>query len=389
MSVAIKHPLPKTIFENLANTHGLHCVSIYLPMNKNGKEQNARIAQATLKQCLKKVHKDLAHHEMDSQEIKKYLKPIEALLTDIELWRNPSDGLAIFLDKNGLNYYTLPISFEMKTNVSDHFYLLPLLPLYHEDDDYYLLELSQDYVKLYEANKYGYQDIYIEDFAPAQLEEAVGFDFKPKLYQFRSGQNAQMPGAYYGMGEGKDDLKKELYKFFREIDKGINKIISNKKAPLVIACADPLFGLYKEANTYPNLLENYIAGDSEFKNKTKLYQESWKLVHPFFEKIKESKLLQYKELAHTPKASYQISEIVAAAINGKIDTLFVQNGADEFGVFDKQANRLMFRKKTELNNASLNDLSAVSTFMQGGKVYFLAPEEMPDKGQPMNALLRY
>ena len=111
MSVAIKHPLPKTIFENLANTHGLHCVSIYLPMNKDGKEQNARIAQATLKQCLKKVHKDLEHHEMDPQEIKKYLKPIEALLVDIELWRNPSDGLAIFLDKNGINYYTLPISF--------------------------------------------------------------------------------------------------------------------------------------------------------------------------------------------------------------------------------------------------------------------------------------
>jgi hypothetical protein len=389
MSLAIKHPLPKTIFENLANTHGLHCVSIYLPMNKDGKEQNARIAQATLKQCLKKVHIDLEHHEMDSQEIKKYLKPIEELLADIELWRNPSDGLAIFLDKNGLHYYTLPISFEIKTNVSDHFYLLPLLPLYDEDDDYYLLELSQDYVKLYEANKYGYQDIYIEDFAPAQLEEAVGFDFKPKLYHFRSGVNKQVSGTYYGVGEGKDDLKKELHNFFRAIDKGINKEISNKKAPLVIACADPLFGLYKEANTYPNLLENYIAGDSEFKNKTKLYQESWKLVHPFFEKIKEAKLLQYKELAHTPKVSYQISEIVAAAINGKIDTLFVQNGTDEFGVFDKQTNRLMFRKKTELNNASLSDLSAVSSFMQGGKVYFLAPEEMPDKGQPMNALLRY
>ena len=389
MSVAIKHPLPKTIFENLANTHGLHCVSIYLPMNKDGKEQNARIAQATLKQCLKKVYKDLEHHEMDSQEIKKYLKPIEALLTDIELWRNPSDGLAIFLDKNGLNYYTLPIPFEIKTNVSDHFYLLPLLPLYDEDDDYYLLELSQDYVKLYEANKYGYQDIYIEDFAPAQLEEAVGFDFKPKLYHFRSGVNKQVSGTYYGVGEGKDDLKKELHNFFRAIDKGINKEISNKKAPLVIACVDPLFGLYKEANTYPNLLENYISGDSEFKNKTKLYQESWKLVHPFFEKIKEAKLLQYKELYHTPKTSYQISEIVPAAINGKVDTLFVQNGADEFGVFDKQTNRLMFRKKTELNNASLSDLSAVSTFMQGGKVYLLAPEEMPDKGQPMNALLRY
>lgn len=388
MSVAIKHPLPKIIFETLANTHGLHCVSIYLPMNKDGKEQNALIAQATLKQCIKKVQKDLERQKMDSQETKKYLKPIEALLVDIELWRNPSDGLALFLDKNGLNYYALPIPFEIKTSVSDHFYLKPLLPLYYEDD-YYLLELSQDYVKLYEANKYGYRDIFIEDFAPAQLEEAVGFDYKPKLYQFRSGQNAQMPGSYYGMGEGKDDLKKELYTFFRAIDKAINKVISNKKAPLVIACVEPLFGLYKEANTYPMLLENYIAGDSEFKNKTKLHQKSLKLVLPFFEKTKDAKLLQYKELVHTPKTSYQISEIVPAAINGKIDTLFVINGADEFGVFDQQTNRLVFHKKTELNNASLTDLSAVSTFMQGGKVYFLAPDEMPDKGHPMNALLRY
>jgi len=31
----------------------------------------------------------------------------------------------------------------------------------------------------------------------------------------------------------------------------------------------------------------------------------------------------------------------------------------------------------------------VSTFMQGGKGYVLESEEMPDKGHPMNALLRY
>ena len=389
MSVAIKPPLSKSIFENLANTHGLYCVSIYLPMYKDGKTQNEHLAQASLKQCLKKVYADLEHHEMHPQEIKMYLKPVEALLANMELWRNPSDGLAIFMDKKGMNYYTLPISFEVKTSVSDHFYLLPLFPLYYEDDDYYLLELSQDYVKLYEANKYGYHDIYIEDFAPDQLEEAVGFDFRQNMLQFRGGQSFQGTETYQGKGEGKDDVKKELFTFFREIDNGVNKIISNKKAPLVVACADPLFGLYKEASTYPTLFENYISGDSEFKNKTKLHQESWKLVHPYFEKTKNAKLNKYKELAHTPKTSYQISEIVPAAINGKIDTLFVEKDADEFGVFNQETNHLMFRKKTELNNASLSNLSAIYTFMQGGKVFILEPEEMPDPEQSMNALLRY
>ncbi len=396
MSVTVKHPLPKPIFEKLANTHGLHCVSIYLPMHKDGKEQNERIAQATLKQCLKKAHTDLARHEMDSREIKKYLKPIEALLLNIELWRNPSDGLAIFLDKNEFNYYTLPISFEIKTTVSDHYYLKPLLPLYNEDDDYYLLELSQDYIKLYMANKYGYQDIYIEDFAPSRLEEAVGFDFKPKMQQFRTGQNVhnkavfkESNAIFHGQGAGKDDVKPELFRFFREIDNSINEKITNKKIPLMVACDKFLFSVYKEANTYPTLLDTCVTGDPEFKNKTKLHQESWKLIQPYFEKTKDAKLLQYKELYHTPKTSYQISEIVPAAINGRIDTLFVQNVADEFGVFDQETNRLMFRKKTDLNNASLSDLSAVSTFMQGGKVFLLKSEEMPDAGHPMNALLRY
>lgn len=221
------------------------------------------------------------------------------------------------------------------------------------------------------------------------MEEAVGFDFRQNMLQFRGGQGVQATGAYHGKNPGNDDVKKELFTFFRAIDKGINKIISNKKAPLVIACAHSLFGFYKEANTYPTLLENQIAGDSEFKNKTKLHQESWKVVQPYFKKIEEAKILQYKELYHTPKTSYQVSEIVPAAINGKIDTLFVLDGEDEFGVFDKQTNRLMLRTENDLNSASLSDLSAVNTFMQGGKVFLLTPEEMPDSGRSMNALFRY
>ncbi|MDT8416989.1 MAG: hypothetical protein RQ864_04190 [Lutibacter sp.] len=389
MLVATTHPLSKEIFENLANIQNLHCVSIYLPMYKGGKEQNERLSQGFLKQCLREVETKLEKYEMEPPEIKNYLKPAEALLADIKLWRNPSDGLALFLGKDGLNYYQLPISFEKETYINNHFYLKPLLPLYDSNDDYFLLELSQDYVKLYEANKYGYQDIYIEDFAPAQLEEAVGFDFRQNLLQFRGGQNAQLSESFQGKNPGNDDVKKELITFFRAIDRGINKIISNKKAPLVLACADSLIGFYKEANTYPTLLENYIAGDSEFKNKTKLHQESQKLILPYFEKTKEVKILQFSNLNHTPKTSFQISEIVPAAVQGKIDTLFVQKRADEFGVFDKQAYKLQLHDKKETDNISLTNLCAVQTFLQGGRVYLLNEEEMPVKGRVMNALYRY
>ncbi len=396
MSVATTHPLSKEIFENLANFQGSHCVSIYLPMHKDGKEQNERLSQGFLKQCLREAETKLEKYEMEPPEIKNYLKPAEALLADIELWRNPSDGLAIFLGKDGMNYYRLPLAFEKETYVNNHFFLKPLLPLYESNDDYYLLVLSQDYVKLYGGNKFGLADTYIEDFAPDQLEKAVGFDFKPKMLEFRTGQNVQNKTAFkesnalfHGHGSGKDDVKPELFRFFREIDNTINEKIINKKTPLIVACDKSLFSFYKEANTYLSLLDICVHGDPEFKTVTELHQESQKLIQPYFEKTKEDKILQFNNLNHTPKASFQISEIVPAAVQGKIDALFVRKGADEFGVFDEKEYKLVLDDKKEKDNISLTNLCAVQTFLQGGKVYLMDEEEMPVKGHIMNALFRY
>ena len=382
-------PLPKKTFNTLANKHGLHCVSIYLPMHKKGKEQNEHLAQEYLKQCIKKAYKKLAEFQLNDSEIKNYLKPIEKLISDIELWRNPSDGLAIFLDDKGLSYYSLPIAFDVITEVTDHFYLKPLLPLYHEDGLYYLLELSKDYVKLYEASRFGFKDVFIEEFAPNQLEKVVGFDYKQKMLQYRSGQDSYSSGSFHGHGEGKDDSKKELQKFFKAIDKGVKKVIKSHNLPLVVACVDSLFSSYKEANTYPALFQKNIRGDSEFENKFKLHQESLKLMLPYFEQTKKIKLDKFTELYNTSKISFEISEIIPAAVNGKIDTLFIEKNNDLFGVYNSENGQVRLDDKKEINNTSLTNLSAIYTFKQGGNVYFLKASEMPVKGKKLNALLKY
>ena len=96
MNTSEKHPLPKKDFETLAETRNLYCVSIFLPMDKKGKEQNMHMAQALLRQCINEVQKTLTEHQMHMNDIDEYLKPVEQLLDKVELWRNPSDGLAIF-----------------------------------------------------------------------------------------------------------------------------------------------------------------------------------------------------------------------------------------------------------------------------------------------------
>ncbi|WP_273568070.1 hypothetical protein [Maribacter halichondriae] len=96
MNTAEINPLPKESFESLMEKRALHCVSIYLPMDKKGKEQNLHLAQALLKQCINQVKNELSEYQMHDSEIADYLRPLEQLLDKVDLWRNPSDGLAIF-----------------------------------------------------------------------------------------------------------------------------------------------------------------------------------------------------------------------------------------------------------------------------------------------------
>lgn len=131
------------IFKSLMGNRASHAVSIYLPMHKSGKEQNEHLAQANLKTCIRDVHKFLRQYKMNEDDITNYTEQLKMLLAETEIWRKPSDGLAIFMDKKGMNYFPFPISFNMQTYVADHFYLKPLLPLYHNDGTYYLLELSR------------------------------------------------------------------------------------------------------------------------------------------------------------------------------------------------------------------------------------------------------
>ena len=251
-------PLPLEQLENLARHKSDHCVTIYIPMYKSGKEQNEGLSQAHLKASIKSSARSLLTQGMDPREIDSYLQPITELLADYQLWRNPSDGLVILLSKEkGLVYYQMPINFNPYVYVSDHFYLVPLTPLFEFDSSFYLLALSQDHVKLYHGNRYRLEDLYVNEFAPERLEEVVGFDFEQKMLQFRSGQNAHSAGSFHGRGEGKDDSAKEISYFFREINKGVNKAIEKRNSPLVLACIDWLYPIYRDANSYPNIFPKH------------------------------------------------------------------------------------------------------------------------------------
>ena len=383
-------PLPMDQLEKLAKFKGQFCVSIYLPMYKSGKEQNQGLSQAHLKAAIKESSRFLHLQGMDQKEIDSYLQPVSELLSDFQLWRNPSDGLVILLSKGmGLIYYQLPIEFDPYVYVGDHFYIVPLTPLVEFDSSFYLLALSQDHVKLYLGNKYRLEDLYVNDFAPGVLEEAVGFDFEQKMLQFRTGQALHSAGSFHGRGDGKDDSTKEIIYFFREINKGVNKAIEKKNAPLVLACIDWLYPIYKEVNNYPNLYHKHLSGDPEFTPKSKLKENTWSLLSDYYGANRKKKLDLFSEVSHTSKASHQISDIIPAAIQGRIDTLFIKKGDKVYGTYNSKNSCVILDSERDNLNISLINLATIHTLLQGGHIFILDQDDMPFKKRPMNAIFRF
>ena len=148
------------------------------------------------------------------------------------------------------------------------------------------------------------------------------------------------------------------------------------------------FPIYREANSYPHLVEGGVAGNPEAQSIDNLHQRALGLVAPCFERERHQAAARYRELAGTGRTSNRVIETVSAAIDGRVDVLFVAVGVQAWGNRDEASGQILRHDTPEPGDFDLLDLAAVRTLVQGGSVYALAPEDMPDES-PLAAILRY
>lgn len=381
--------LTKDQFESLAKFDNNPCISIFLPTQRIGKDVLQEKDRIQLKSQWKKVTERLKEDGVPNEKISKIGKPLEGLLDDRDFWRHQSDGLAIFLADGFFEKFTLPVNFEAFTYISDHFYLKPLVPMFSGNTRFYVLALQLDRVQLYEGNLYSIGEVDVADLTPERLEDRVGYDYEEKTLQYKS-QNA-MTGdtTMHGQGAAERDHKNEILRFFRAVDKGLHEVLKDEKVPLVIACQDSLFPIYKEANTYKNLYGQSVPGNpSDYENMLALHAASLNVLQPHFNKEKENKMNQFKEMS-PGRTSTAVSEIIPAIFEGKVDTLFLQNREDIWGNYNENMASVDVQDQPNSGNMSLMNLAAIKVIEQGGKVYLIENEFMPEQNSKMNAVFRY
>jgi len=370
------------------------CISLYMPTDRTGVERQQD--QLRIRRLVREAASLVATREhLRAAELEDLLEPMRALLDNERFWLHASDGLAIFCAPRVFRVYRLPFGFTERVVAGDHFYLKLLLPLLSDDGSFYILALSHNAVRLLASTHYSVEEVKLPEQVPTSLADFLKYEERENDLQSHSsasfgtmGKGGRHPSVFHGQGVGIDEAKDDLLRYFQHIDRGLHELMKEETTPLVLAGVEYLFSLYHEANTYPHLLGQGVAGNPDKLKAETLREKAWAIVRPVVLQEQQKAAARYLELASSERASSNSSEIVPAAFYGRVECLFVAVDQELWGSFDPATETLQIHQQAEPDDEDLLDLAATQTLLHGGAVYAVEQTQMPAQA-PLAAVFRY
>ena len=376
-----------------------HCegpaVKFYLPTYvAGGRKQQSPIR---LNNLYSRAKNSLSETEMGTAEIKSFLKPVQDLIDDEFFWQQQTKGLVLFLDTINFHLFQLPEAVEEGLFIGSQFHITPLIPIYQGNGVYFLLVIDQEQPKLMEGSKFHLVKIDTIQL-PESLQEMFDdyYEFHKHL-SFHTSTSSPNPdlanqreGQFFGQSGGDDiDKEAEIRNFFHRFDNALMDFLGDKNAPLVLAGTDYLHHLYRQANTYVNLIEKGIDKKVDQMPIDELHQLSWQIVKNKFEKDIEQALdAYYQKESKNGETTTVITKIVPAAYYKQIQTLYAAENQHIWGKFTPEENLVHLDEEPSIINEDLINFAATHTLINGGQVLLINPNKMPHKAKSA-ALLRY
>jgi hypothetical protein len=373
-------------FKLLAGNRNVPCVSLYLPRQR-GKEEADRIHWKNL---LREAEEALAARGMRGSEIKELLQPAFRFVESPDFSPRQGDGIAYFLAPGVSVSYRLPVPVKPRAVVAGRFHVKPLLPSIHHEVRFFVLAFSTNKVRLFECSATRARELQAPHM-PHSLAEALRFDDRDEPLTFHTrpapGGKGRWAAIFSGQGVGIDDVKSDLLRYFQRIDKGLHELVRDEQAPLVLASVDYLWPIYREANTYAHLLEKGVPGNPDRMSAEELRAQAWLLVEPHANEATDKAQRFYGRLTGTGRTSDDLAEIVRAAHEGQIETLFVALDKDQWGMFDPAGGMVAVHERAQPGDEDLLNLAVTETIRHRGTVYAVAAEKVPGNS-PAAAIYR-
>ncbi|MDP3209208.1 MAG: hypothetical protein Q8M65_08660 [Rhodoglobus sp.] len=365
-------PTPLEV-ERLAEFRDPACVSIYLsttPLPQGEDKTRIELSNA--------VNDALAELETSGVEksVREDLRSLaDELVDDDEFWPYLSNSLVVFITPSSIRTFRLPNRLTSVTEVSDRFFIKPLLRAVTFSQSAFVLALSENAVRLVEVTPDSPAfDVSVADL-PSDAASAVG----------KASISGRSPSGRIQGSEGK---KVRLQQYSRAVDSALRPILSGHDLPLILAATQPLAGIYRSVNSYPRLATATIEGNPDTVSDAELAEAARGVLDGIYADELARVRDLFEQRSGEGRSTTDLSDVARAATFGAIDTLLVSIDGTVSGTIDEQTGALTLSDDASAESYGVIDEITRRALRTGATVIGVRDEEIPGGG-PVAAILRY
>ena len=371
------------LIDDLFSITSKPCLSLYLPTHRTQPER--RDDQTRYRQLVRHLN-DSLEMAYGAEEVANLLQPFRALERDDTFWNTRRQGVAIFRAPGVFITQHLDRSVPEIAVVADNFHVKPLFRLLQTLEDYHVLCLTRESAQLFVGNRDGLEEVPFPTGSVLLINEILGEELSDPGFSRSnsSGTNRTVPHTTI-----EDEVDKDTERFFRQVDRIVMEIASRPSGlPLVVASLPEQAALFHRISRNPRLVETSLTVNPFGIELRDLVDRAWQVMQPHM--IAESRMLveAYEEAAGHADGIDGIFAIAHAAVDGRIETLFVEDSRELPGKIDEATGTVIF---DDLRVPDVNDLLddiARIVLRHGGTVIVLPSEVMPTRTGAA-AILRY
>ena len=346
------------------------CVSIYLSTTPLPKD--ADMARVELKNQVSEAVQQLRAAGTDRHLIEQQEEILVDLIEDVDFWRLLSYSLAIFATPTSVRTFRLPNRLSTALEVSDRFYLKPLLRAVTFPQAAFVLALAQNSVRLLEISAESPVYAVSVPGLPSDVADAVGL---PSI-NGRTQDSHIMGGRIQG-GEGQ---KVRMRQYARAIDRALRPVLSGLDLPLILAAAEPLAGIYRSVNSYPNLTDAIIGGNAEETPDEDLGRAARGILDELYAAELDELVDRMARRAAHGRAVTDLSDVARAATYGAVETLFVDIDQSVPGLVDEETGAVTLSDSEDAVSYGVVDEILRRALLSGAEIFAVRADDMPGGG---------
>jgi hypothetical protein len=294
---------------------------------------------------------------MTTEEIHRFLEPIDGLLIDSSILRKMKGNVGIFRNEGSFRVLNIPVEVEQTCQVATSFHVKPLLKWLQVDQDFLLLGFERQAAHLY----LGSQD-------SLRLVDSVLFPDSVK--------SPDDLGDYASLNDT-----------FSWMNDWIAELTRATKPKLFLAGEGALVEQMLKKLAYKQTVRTAVAQRFGKQSLGEICSTIRRILRTDSKQSIESALLEFRIAEEENRARKNIFQISKAVVQGKVRKLIVTDDLNIFGKIDKKSGGISIHPfdQDHEDDDILDDLAQM-VLNQGGEVIVAARGDIP-KGRPILAIL--